>query len=345
MPLRLRLYDVRLSDFPTTLGLCQSDVSGVASAVNSVQRRLLYCREAGDESWNGTWAEVAFNVDRTSPYITTPREIARLEMMTVCRNPIPIRNQFYEYLQFGNGRIPRLCGLGRGFDVGVYSRNNAVTFVDLHPAPQLIRIVPESSDDSGSRVLIQGLDVNNSVVRSADGTNMIMGQFVTLEQPFVAFPFQMNRLTGIQKDITVGNIQIFQVDPTTGSEVLLLTMEPGEQTAWYRRYYLNNFPFNCCPNETTAQVTAMAKLEMIPVQVDTDYCLLQNIEAMIQEAQSMRYDGIDSGASKQMSAQSHADAVRYLNGELSHLYGKNDASVSFKPFGSACLERVHIGMI
>jgi len=345
MPQRLRLYDIRTSDFPQVMGRCASDVAGVASDLNSVQRRLLYCREAGDESWWGTWAEVAFNVDRTSPYITTPREIARLEMMTVCRNPIPIRNQFYEYLQWGNGRLPRLCGIGRSCDVSAYSRNNAVSFVDLNPAPQLIRIVSDSPDDSGSRVLIQGLDLNNSVVRSADGTNMIMGQFVTLEQPFVAFPFQMNRLTGIQKDITVGNVQFFQVDPTTGAEVLLLTMEPGEQTAWYRRYYLNNLPFNCCPSETTAQVTALAKLEMIPVQVDTDYCLIQNPEAIIEEGQSLRYSRIDNATAKQMAAEKHAQAVRLLNGELSHFGGKNTAAVSFKPFGSACLERVRVGMI
>ena len=347
--LRTRLFDLRLSDLPKVVNLCQSDVNGVASVVNTVQRRLLYCREAQDEGWHGTWAEVTFNVDPTSPYITTPREIARLEQMTVCRRPVNIRNQFYEYEKFGNGRLPKLCGPHTGC-LDAYSRNNSVTFVDPPVTPFLLRIYPSSGDDLTSRVLVQGVDINGLSITSADGTNQVQGQFVTLEQPFVAFPFSLSAITGIQKDITKGQIQFKAVDPATGTETLLLTMEPGEQTAWYRRYYLNALPPTCCPTPnvpqgTTVQVTAIAKLDFIPVQVDTDYCLLQNIEAMIEEAQSMKYSRIDETSSKQMSVAHHANAVRFLNGELWHLYGKNDVSVNFKPFGSASLERQRIGSL
>lgn len=341
---RMRLYDARLSDLPRSIGLCSADVSGVARAVNTAQRRLLYCKEAGSESWFGTWAEVAFNFDPTKPYLTLPREIARLEAVTICNKPVPVRNQFYEYLTFGNGRLPKNCG-GRGGCLDIYSRNNSPTWVDLSSPPQMIRVYSSSPDDSGKRILIQGDDSNGSPIYSADGTNNTLGQFIAFEQPFAAFPYQMNRITGIQKDITVGTIQIKQVDPTSGAEVTLLTMDPGEQTAWYRRYYFNGLPNNCCPGQTTVQVTAIAKLEFIPVQVDTDYCLLQNIEALIEEAQSNRYSGIDEVSAKQMASSHHRDAVGLLNGELSHYFGKNDASVGFFPFGSARLEYIKIGMI
>lgn len=345
MPLRTRLYDMRLSDLPQVSGLCSSDVSGVASVVNTVQRRLIYCKEAGDEGWNGTWAEIAFNMSQATPYVTLPREIARLEKVTVCNRPVAIQNQFYEYLTFGNGRLPRLCGGTKGGCLDVFARNNTPTFVDLSNPPQLISIYPSGSDDNGKRVLIQGLDNNNNNITSADGTNQVQGQFITLQSPFVTFPFQMNRITGIQKDITVGSIQFFQVDPSTGAQVLLLTMEPGEQTAWYRRYYFNSLPPNCCNGQTTVQVTAMAKLDFIPVRVDTDYCLLQNPEAMIEEAQSVRYSRIDTAEAKQMAAEKHLQAVRLLNGELTHTQGLDDPAVNFLPFGSARLSRQRIGSL
>lgn len=345
MSLRLRLYDVRLSDLPQAVGLCSSDVAGVANYVNSAQRRLLYCKEASEESWWSTWAEVAFNVYQSSPYITTPRGIARLEFLDICRQPVQINNQFYEYLQFGSGRLPRTCG-NRGCLRAAYTRNNAVTFVEM-PEGSYIRIYPTVSEDAGSRVLLQGTNSVGDVIYSNDGTNRVSGEFVTIESPFVTSSNQFNTLTGIQKDITDGDIQIFAVDGTTGDETLLVTMEPSEQTASYRRYYLDNLPLNCC-NDTTTEtvaVSAIAKLEFIPVQVDTDYCLIQNLEALIEEAQSIRYSRIDSVSAKSMAQEKHIQAVRLLIGELGHYEGIDDPAVVFSPLGSARLDKVKIGMI
>src|SRR6185369_7521281 len=98
MAQRLRLYDVRISRFPPLLGLCKDDVPRICEYVNAAQARLLNAKEAGDESWWGTWAEILFNVSRDQPYITLPREIARIESINVCDHPRPVRNQFFEYL-------------------------------------------------------------------------------------------------------------------------------------------------------------------------------------------------------------------------------------------------------
>lgn len=350
---RLRLYDVRMSRFPTVLGLCVGDVTGIANAVNSAQRRLLYAKEAGDESWYGTWSEVLLNVSRSEPYVTLPREIARLEAVNVCDRVIPVRNQFYEYLQFGNGRMPKSYQSRTGCGVtAAYTRDGAVLFTDLTNAPQRLSIYATNASDTAgtSRVLIQGLDNNGQKIYSQDTLNNVEGVFVTLQSPFATTTTQFNRITGFQKDVTQGPVQIFQLDPTTGEEILLLTMEPGETVASYRRYYFNDLPCGCCPPVPTTscpavQVTALAKMELIPVVTDTDYLLFHNLEAIIEEGQSMRYSEIDSATAKQMSQERHLQAIRLLNGELSHYYGKNSPSVGFRPFGTARLERQKVGMI
>lgn len=317
--------------------------------VNAAQRRLLMCREAGDEGWWGSWAEVAFNVvSRTSPYLTCPREIARLEKIDVCRRPVPIQNQFMEYLDFGNGRMPKRRQDNLGVQ-NVFTRNNAITWRDLYPAPQILRAYATDPGDvnSSRRVLFQGIDPTDSVIYSQDGLNRVAGIFVTLSSPFVDTPFPFNQITGIQKDVTSGPVQIFQVDPTTGAEVLLLIMQPGERVADYRRYYFHNLPCNCCHAPgigiQPVQVTAIAKLDLIPVVVDTDYCLIQNLEAITEECQSVRYSEIDSESAKKMAAERHTQAVRLLQGELVHYLGKTNAAVSFSPFGTARLERQRVG--
>lgn len=352
---RLRLYDCRNSRLPATIGLCQADIRGIAEYINSAQRRLIYAKETGDEGWWGTWAEIAFNVDQTNPLITLPREIARLEAIDICKCPVPIYNQFYEYLRFGNGRMPKTT-LSCPSVINVFTRNNSPTFRDLSGPPQILKIVASDATDRGKRVLIQGLDNNNNPIYSQDGVNRVAGVFVVLDTPFVSCPTQLNSITGIQKDVTNGNVQYFQVNPTTGEEILLLTMEPSEQTGWYRRYFLNPLPRNCCSglvasgcevqaNLSTVQVTAIAKLELIPVTVDTDYCLIQNLEALIEECQSIRYSTIDKAVAKQMAQEKHTQAIRLLNGELGHYLGTQQPAVSVKPFGSARLERQRIGTL
>lgn len=339
---RLRLVDLRNSRLPRSVGLCQDDVPQICDYVNSAQQRLLYAKEAGSESWQGTFAEVSFNLSRATPYITLPREIARLEGATICDHAIPIHNAFVQYLQFGNGRLRtnRRCG---SCVLQAVSRNNAVTFVDLTAPPQYIRMYASDPKDVGKRVLLQGTDANGVTIYSTDNLNEVTGIFVALDQPFVTSPLTFSNITGIQKDVTYAPVEFFQVDPTTGAEILLLTMEPGEKTASYRRYYFDNLPSTASSNGVN--VTAMAKLELIPVVVDTDFLLIGCAEAVILEAQSIKYSESDSPTAKQMSHDSHMSAIRLLLSELSHYQGVRSPAVSFAPFGSAKLERADVGMI
>ena len=348
---RLRFYDCRLSRLPAVLGRCASDFIQLADDVNTIQRRLLYAKEAGDEGWWGTWAEMVFNVSRDKPYLTTPRGIARIEYLLSCDEPVPVQNQFHEYLAFGNGRLPKQYttrDLIRPQQT--FMRNNAVTFIEMTNPPQLLRAYLTDSADVGKRVLFQGTDSTDAPIYSQDGVNRVVGNFVSLDSPFVDTPEPYNLITGIQKDITSGQVQIFQVNPTTGDQVLILTMEPGEQTAWYRRYYMDRLPCGCCatPGQTTCdsvQVSALVKLELLPVVVDTDYCLIQNLEAIIEECQSLRYSTIDNPTAKQMAQERHTQAIRMLNGELAHYMGTDSAAVNFAPFGSAHLSRRKIGQL
>lgn len=350
MPSRLRLYDCRNSRLPGLLGLCQADIPSIANFVNSAQRRLILAREAGEEGFWGTWAEIAFQVSRTTPYITLPNDIARLESIVVCDRPVPLQNQFYEYLEFGNGRFPKHFHCGRGILQG-YARNNAVTFVDLS-ATAYIRAYPTNAQDVGKSVFLQGYDQNGNIIYSQNLDNVpITGTFMALTQPFAQTPMTFSPpITGIQKDATVGPVQFYEVDPTTGAQTLILTMQPGEMTASYRRYYFNSLPCTCCPPTTTTvpqpvQVRAIAKLDLVPVVADTDYCLIQNLEAIIEECQSVRYSEMDNANAKTMAAERHIQAIRLLNGELNHFIGQRDVAMHIAPFGSARLEHQRIGRL
>lgn len=359
---RARFYDFLKSRGPSVIHKAASDRPGCARIVNAAQERLLFAKEAGDESWEGTFAEMVFVVNPVDRYITLPRGVARLEMMNACQRPVPVNNQFYEYLLFGNGRMPKLDRYAGWSTIhSAFARNNAVTWTDLNVStgPQYLQAVPVNPADANGplRVLFQGDDNTGSPIYTQDGNSRVIGEFVTLQQPFAQTTYQFTKLTGIQKDQTVGPVQIFQVDPVWGTQILLLTMEPSETTAWYRRYYLDRLPSHCCNGgvyypqscgclePTPAKlVTAICKLDLIPVIADTDYLLLTSIEALIEECASLYRSSCDDSQAQTDAASHHLNAIRLLTGQLSHTQGKNSPAVNFAPFGSAKLERLKLTM-
>jgi len=358
---RLRLLDLRLSRLPTALGLCVSDINSIAARVNAAESRLLICREAGDEGWWGSWCEMAFTVSQAAPYWTAPRNVARIEAVSVCDRPIRLENDFYEYLRFGNGRLPKQFFQERHCLTQCLARNNAPGFLDITSPPQYVAVYSTSPSDAGQRILVQGQDPNGVDYWTLDGPNRVKGYYVTVKAPFSivsdgngnAIPF--SAITGYQKGGTVGYIQFQQMSPSSGAQVPLHTMDPSETTGWYRRYYFDSLPFSCCqsggpppcpappPPPQPIQVTAIVKLDPIPVRFDTDYLVLQNLEAIIEECQALRYEEMDDTNAKTFATLHHKTAVGLLNGELVHYMGKNQPAVIFAPFGSARLERQKIG--
>jgi len=357
---RLRLYDLMVDRFfQESVGYCVGDVSALADVTNRAQERLMTCREAGNDGWYGGYAEMAFNVSQTNPFITMPRGVARAIRFDMCQRPLRIQNQFYEYLQFGSGKWPKLncnststiCHTGPR---EAFRRNTAVTFTDLTTPGYGLRFYPGDAADAGLRVLVGCTDANAQTVYTLDGPVQVNGVFTSLGLPFVdltlpgtSVPLELGSITAIQKDITLGPLSIYQVNLTTGDQTLLSIMEPGETVAFYTRYYLNSIPTNCCPSPVAGQVqvTAMVKLDLVPARVPTDYLLIQSKEAIINEAESARLGSSDSSDGKSQAAERHRAAVRYLQGQLVHYEGKEFPAINFAPFGNQRLSNQRIGLM
>lgn len=343
---RLRVVDFQDSMGPQDCGLCSSDLPGCCQMLNAAQERLLMAREAGDEGWYSTWAEMIFQVSRADPYLTLPRGCARVEYLTVCNRTVPVQNQFYEYLRYGGGRKPNSHGSGFGCGaLQIYDRGLWPTFTDLVPGNK-IRVYPTEAADETLRTLISGKDTNDATVDNLDGQIMVDGEYVTFALPFATTLTGWNSITGIQKDVTIGPVSYYQVDATTGDPSLMLTMEPGETVAGYRRYYIDGLPSNCCSGTEpgTAQVTALVKLEPVTLRQSTDYLVIQSLEALIAECQSIRLSKMDGQGPKVESRERHNAAIRLLQGELNHKLGKDLPAINFAPFGSAKLNRLNVAM-
>ena len=86
-------------------------------------------------------------------------------------------------------------------------------------------------------------------------------------------------------------------------------------------------------------VTALAKLEYMPVQYDTDFCIIGNIPALIEECKAIRYSDMDVNNAAQLELKAHAKAIKYLNDELRHYLGELQPAVVVRPYGARGLYR------
>lgn len=344
--MRITLATALQSRIPQAVGLCADDLPGVASYINEAQQRLIGA--AGETGFWGGWYATAFNVTRADPYITCPPEIARLAGVSLCNFPLRIQNQWYEFLEAGIGPVPKDGCSGWQDPIEAFERGVYPTAYDLPSTNCLLRVYISDARDVGLRMLVSGTDSGGDTLYSTDGSNEVVGTYLTFQQPFDTTAFIVTEITAIQKDLTYGDVRLYAVDATTGAETLLAKYGPDEQNPAYRRYYFNSIPSASCNGSasssiTIMQVKAMAKLEYLPARRPTDFLIIGNIPALKEECLAIRYGEMDSGTGAALANKCHRNAIRLLNQELTHYLGKDRVAVNFAPFGTAKLVNQNIG--
>jgi len=323
------------------LGICKQDIAENAAAVNLAEQQLITDPLAPDEGWVGGWATMKFNVNSSlgSSFFVTPHNVARVIVLDVCKIPIALRNGFYEYLLFGTGLQPKGCGpqLCQPNTVQAFERDSVSTLADFPATPQYLRFYPTNSADVGRRIVPQGNDQNGKPITATDidTQTAAFGETIYMVSPFSTSINQFANVSGILKELTLGQVLIYTVDPTTGVSTYLSTMEPNETTAQYRRYFINGLPCNCCSTPGgVVQVSAKVKLDFVPLVNAQDYLNIPNIPAIYEQCQANRYGTIDSENASKLEAKHHARAIQLLCGQLDHVQGKIQTAVRVPIFGS-----------
>lgn len=348
--MRATVATARQSRLPRALGLCAGNIPEICEWINAATQRLI--NAGGETGWVGGWTRVVFQVDTSDPYITLPRTLARVVHMAYCQTPMRINNEWYEFLPGGIGIMPTSsqpdwCGEVAGYDRGMFP-----TARDIDTTNKFLRVYYTDSRDIGAKILITGLDQNGHSIFSTLGSDTIDGFTIAISSPFTdgeiaGAKVEVSQITAVQKDITHGDVILMQVDLTTGAEVQLARYAPTETNPSYRRYYITKLPGGCCcdTNTGTVQVTALGKREFIPVYQDTDQLMIGNIEALIEECQSIRYAEMDSTNGLQLAAVHHAAAIKLLQNEIVHAYGRESPAINVDIFDQCPLDQQSIGSL
>lgn len=316
------LYEARTSTLKNIAGFNAGDENHPPSqafidALNEATRRLM---RRGD--WSGT--VVPMRVVSPKGMVTWPRYVGQVRRINVCRQPVPIFGQWYEFLQFGDHH--HHWGHWAGEECVMVGQFQAATYNDVFVQGGAIRAYPQYASDAGRNVQIFGVDTNGLPLRTAN-TNGTYTDGITLQLavPFVQSNVTVGRIDRVIKDVTQGNVMLYCYDADSGNELDLASYEPSETNPAYVRYQL------CLPThgQQIFNVVALVKIKYISVKVDTDLVLIQNLDALKLMMQCVKFE--EAGERSQARA-CEADAIRELNLELADETPQDQIPVSVEPF-------------
>ena len=311
----------RYSDFQAQL----ARVAGVSGMSTADQRVMDYTNlaifELMDEGdWPSLIARLQFKV--TQPRIVVPAEFDRILYLTVNRNPVPMQSPWFEFIgdgwEVGDNAYatnPPDSGFLHRF-VGVLDREQIYTFEDVPQDgnvyyPVIYGTVNEIPQGQTQRpvLILQGYDSAGNWIRTQSiVTNpgaWIDGMELPINGDTAPFATQgsvsISQVTGIQKPVTNGYVNLYYYCPATGASVYACNYTPYDTTPYYRSYKI---PGMSCNGQISC-VTARCRRRYTPIQQASDWLLINNLPALCAMLQAVYYreakDLKNYGAYKQMA--------------------------------------------
>jgi len=259
------------------LNLCATDARTI-EYINEAQRRLI---ESG--KWKGTYGR--FNICATSGCIAWPRQIETIETVAVSENVGVVRNGWFEFVESGYGLLDNKDNVG----YQLLDRGESPTHKDMSGAGKPIRVYAFNESDAGKTITIQGYDENNNWVRtvkSGSGADTVYqdGVVVTLVNGYVDTTTSFKSITGVLKDTTEGNVQLYEITVASPlTQVDIATYEPDETLPSYRRSLIPSLGGAAgCEDgdDKKVAVTVIAKLRFINAVNDTDVLMVSDLYAI-----------------------------------------------------------------
>ena len=296
------------------LNLCATDTR-TTEYINEATRRLI---ESG--KWKNTYGK--FTICATEGCIAWPRQIETIERVAVNEAVGVVRNQWFEFVETGYGLLDNKDNVG----VQILDRGESPTQSDMSGAGKKVRVYAFLEADAGKTITIQGYDSNNNWVRtlkSGSGSTAVYqdGEVVTLINGYVDTTTTFKSITGIQKDVTQGNVQLYELkDASAPTLADLATYEPNETLPSYRRSLIPSLAgAGGCESGTDKKVavTVIAKLRFIDAVNDNDVLLISDLYAIKNMALAIKLEeNRDFGAAEQYRTLAFDSLQRQLANHL-----------------------------
>lgn len=220
--------------------------------------------------WKGCVRDCTYQTDTNGQITLAPRHGALLAL-TVHRRPTPIFTEFHRYIDVGPGLIHKDNQSGwPAYDLG----DDFCTVVDI-PADSSgkLRTTLAAPADAGKVNRYFGLDQNGNEIFDSSGNP---GESVTLASPYTDTVNVFSKLTGVQKQLSVGRQTVGWINGS-GDVTTLNVYEPFETMPLYHRYQIGTVTADTrYPDQT---ISCKVRLRFQQIYAETDFVVPDVIRA------------------------------------------------------------------
>lgn len=330
----LTLAEARNSALRNIAGACNNSPEFL-QLLNEATRRLM---RRGD--WEGTVARIQVCARRGC--VVFPRYVGRIRKINLCTHPIHMRNIWWDFLQY-DPKLRGCSGVGCGAEINSVYYGKTPVFDDVWGDGRLIRAYPRCQADVGKTLTIFGTDNNGqALMTNLGGGQWTQGVTITMAVPFGSTATFVRHIDRVLKDETQCPVDVFAYNAASDVLEPCAYYEPSETNPAYERYNLR-IPKCCsgtCSTTTSTDcgeslpIQALVKLQFIEAKVDTDLVLIENVDALKDMMQSIKFR--ESGDTKTANEFEMA-AIRELNLDLADANTEDNMSVSNEPFNGTCV--------
>lgn len=333
----LTLADIQTAQFQQASGFCPTRLEFL-ELVNDVVDELM---RRGD--WPGTLLPIRVCV--RNGCITWPRYVGEVRALNSCSASIPVRGQWYEFMEhghdYGRGAESFYVGWGfRGAPIGSQGlfQYRAPTYNDIYGPNCYVRVYPMAQEDVGATVTIFGTDNDNQPLMTRTGEVWTEGIVLTIPAggAYASSEIPVSRIDRVVKSVTQNKLNLFAYDATNDVLFDLAAYEPSETNPSYLRYRLDggdSSTWNNCSttaNNCSRTIVALVKLQKVPIRVATDLVLINNRKALLNGVRAMKSE--EAGNIPQAQLQWKV-AIETLNRSLEDSEPDQQISIQNNIFG------------
>lgn len=303
-------YQYQLSDAQNDIGIrniCSvcSDTVQFSDLVNRVTRRLI---KRGD--WFGTSQLARFCV--YDCHFTTPRYVGAIRGVRACTNTNgnnSTRDNWFSIIGATRENFG-CCGGMTISDEGTSPISNQLT----DNTGWLLRYHVVKTTDLGKTITFYGKQYGAQPLQTFTDGAWVAGISLTSQNPFAQTTILVTDISSVVREATEGMSYLLAYNSTSGVLRNLATYQPNETNPQYRKYRVNNIGALPCHTDSNGikyrTLECLVKLEFIPVEVATDFLLIDDFDALALGIQAIKREeaGDDQGAENKWMA-----AIREMN--------------------------------
>lgn len=214
------------------------------------------------------------------------------------------------------------------------SMGRTSVYQDILGDGRLVRAYARCNADFGKKIWIFGVDNNGQALQTDNGDGTwSMGKTLVLQAPYAVTDTYVRSIDYVLKELTQCAVNLYGYNPVSNLLEDLAQYEAGETRPSYERSRLTLAGPVCSTNGSCNKgVAALVKLRFVKARADTDPVLIDNLDALELEIQSIKLAEQHERAG---ALAYEADAVKELNLQLANDFPEETFTADNRIFADA----------